>query len=65
MIIGDLFHYFISCSKIAQFWKSVLSFLKSTFDICKVEILFGIFNFNDDKILHCLNYIVNWKIRHL
>ena len=58
----DLFHYFIDCSKSVNFWKSVFSFWKSTFTVGisldKVEILFGILNFNGDKILHCLNFVL-------
>ena len=58
----DLFHYFIDCSKSANFWKSVFSFWKSTFSVGilldKVEILFGTLNVNEDKILHCLNFVL-------
>ena len=60
--VDDLFHYFIECHKSAIFWKSVFQFCKVSIGISmpldKVEILFGILNFNDDKILHCFNFIL-------
>ncbi len=58
----DLYHYFIDCSKSAEFWKSVFIFSKTTLKISmpldKVEMLFGILNFNGDNVLHCLNFVL-------
>ena len=60
--IDNLFHYFVDCPKLAVFWDAVFEFYKSSFGISmpldRVEILFGILNFNNDKMLHCLNFIL-------
>ncbi len=60
--VDDLFHYFIECPIMTDFWKCVYNLWKNIFGISipltNVEILFGILNFTSDKVVCCLNYIL-------
>ena len=56
----DLYHCFVECTFAVDFWRTLFSFWMKVFSISipidKMDILFRILNFNDDKIIHCLNF---------
>ena len=67
--MGDIIHYFNECDYVHYLWRVFSNWWSKTtevgFQLQTQEQLFGVLNFDNDQLLHALNYMlifITWYI---
>jgi len=60
--VDDILHYFIECKSVKPFWRSLFNWWfnisETNFQLEKCEMLFGVLNFNESKMLDVFNFLL-------
>ena len=60
--VDDIPHYFVHCNTVTNFWLDIFKWWQNVtetyFYLEDYEILFGVLNFNEERILNILNFIL-------